>query len=932
MMAFLRQVGATAVHSNQPASQRRRRDWLWAARLGLIVITVLAVLLIAAAIPTRLDQIVSAADERALRDLGISTSAFAGYLVGLNLIVGLAHILIAAVIVWRRSDEAMALFAALALVTNGANLPLALLHQPGSVPPALVGPVNGMLYLGLTASLMLLFVFPDGRFVPPWTRLLAIAWVALGLGVVFLNTWPVLIQALALLIWSGAGVYAQMFRYRHVSSPVQRQQTKWALIGLAAAVAVPIIVLADIGATGGNPALPNILAQRVDDSFFAASLLARLAGLTFIRLGTILFPLSFAIAILRYRLWEIDVIFNRTLVYGALTAILAALYFGCVMALQQIFGATTGHTSPLVIAASTLAMAALFNPLRRRVQDWINRRFYRGRYDIAQQLAIFSATLRDEVDLPRLVERLEGVIWETIQPAYAVTWLRGRTGFSVCQPDAGARPEMEISLSDPLVEHVRRAAGVVEIDRLALDSPATRRIRAGGVKLIVPLVSQGEFVGWLSLGPRLSEQGYSADDRALLTNLAGQVAPAMRVAQLARAQQAEALERERVNQEMRVARLIQQTLLPREVPDLPGWQVAVYWQPARAVGGDFYDFMPRRDGRWVVIVGDVADKGVPAAIIMATTRAILRGAARRMLSPGEALARANELLCPETPQHMFVTCLYAILDPATGHLQYANAGHNLPYYYRHGEVTELRATGMPLGLMPGMDYEEQTAIIEPGGSLLLYSDGLVEAHDARREMFGFSRLQRLLKQPAASGSSLIDYLLAELAAFSGESREQEDDVTLLTLERAPHPAGGAEWQTLAEFHFSSEPGNERLMAEQATAALAGVELSPQRLERLKTAVAEATMNAIEHGNHNRPEVGVSIHVLASETAVAVRITDHGGRQPIPQPETPDLMKKLAGLQTPRGWGLYLIDRLVDEVRHVGDGDRHTIELIMNINA
>ncbi|MFQ6102447.1 MAG: PP2C family protein-serine/threonine phosphatase [Anaerolineae bacterium] len=215
--------------------------------------------------------------------------------------------------------------------------------------------------------------------------------------------------------------------------------------------------------------------------------------------------------------------------------------------------------------------------------------------------------------------------------------------------------------------------------------------------------------------------------------------------------------------------------------------MAAYYQPARAVGGDFYDFVEFSDGRLGLIVGDVTDKGVPAAMVMATTRAILRGAAERLVSPGQVLERVNELLCPDIPLNMFVTCLYTLLDPASGRLQYANAGHNLPCRRSKDGIDELRATGMPLGLMPGMTYEEKETTLAPGESILLYSDGLVEAHDPQREMFGFPRLRGLLASHPG-GAALIDFLLDKLAEFTGAEWEQEDDVTFVTLERTEKAA------------------------------------------------------------------------------------------------------------------------------------------------
>jgi PAS domain S-box-containing protein len=248
-------------------------------------------------------------------------------------------------------------------------------------------------------------------------------------------------------------------------------------------------------------------------------------------------------------------------------------------------------------------------------------------------------------------------------------------------------------------------------------------------------------------------------------------------------QQQEAQERQRIEQELRVARLIQQTLLPKSLPGLPGYDMAAYYQPAREVGGDFYDFLEIEDGCLGLVVGDVSGKGVPAAIVMAITRTMLHAAYRLgSPAPGEILQQVNNILHPDIPPNMFVTCLAAILNSRTGRLQYANAGHDLPYLRHASGVSELRATGMPLGLMPAMSYEQKEITLEPGESILLYSDGLVEAHDSQREMFGLPRMQEFVGAHPG-GASLIDSLLAELEQFTGEDWEQEDDIVLLTLQR-----------------------------------------------------------------------------------------------------------------------------------------------------
>ena len=503
-------------------------------------------------------------------------------------------------------------------------------------------------------------------------------------------------------------------------------------------------------------------------------------------------------------------------------------------------------------------------------------------------------------------------------------------------------PQVDIAPDDPIIALFQSVPGAVDIDTIELDSPAVSDLKAAGVRMVVPLVSQGELIGLLNLGPRLSEREYSIDDRKLLDNLAAHAAPAVRVAQLVRQQEAEVRTRERLEQELRVAQLIQQQFLPKELPELQGWQVAAYYKPARAVGGDFYDFLELPDGKVGIVVGDVTDKGVPAALVMATTHSIIRGDAPRLVSPSKVLERANDLLYPDIPAHMFVTCLYAVLDPKTGEFQYANAGHNLPYVRNEdGSTHELRATGMPLGLMPGMSYEEKDAILQPGSSMLLHSDGVAEAHNPDREMFGFPRLMGLVGQ--AGGDKLIDRVLEDLDSFTGAEWEQEDDITLVTIGRSGSGRTSSEirtdtvakndQKTLVEFEVPSEQGNERIAMQKVAESVSELRLDEPSLEKLKTAVAEATMNAMEHGNKNQPDVPVAIKVVLDSSDLSVHITDQGGDQgPVPDPETPDLLAKLAGEQSPRGWGLFLIKNMVDEMNITSDEQHHTIELVFRLKG
>ena len=707
-----------------------------------------------------------------LEALGLSADFPAVWLLLIDTMTMVGFGTIALLIFRRQSENPMALFVALMLLLTG------MIYTAPAFESGM--PLVWMALLtGLTefCQVSFVFLFPNGRFVPPWSWLLLtplIIWRPLFWGLIYLpyllspgrtgENYPHVPQNLPDIIslWSLflIGIGLQIYRYRTVSNPVQRQQTKWLLWGMVGA-----IIMVGSYAIGLNTI--GIVHQQTEQA-----ILWRLFGRTIRQFSLLLVPVTVAYSILRYRLWEIDDLINRTLLYSLLTALLAAIYFGSVILLRQLFGVATGQSSPVAVAISTLFLAAIFQPLRGRVQNWIDQSFYRRRYNATQTVAEFAYHVRNEVDIDKLTTELLDVVQTTMQPTTAGLWL--------------LEPELAKGLSpnDPLVAYFQSVTEPVELDRLPFASPVLASLRMEGVKLIAPVIGQGEMIGVLTLGPRHGEQDYSFGDRQLLNVLASQVAPALRVAQLVRRQQTEAVERERIEQELRTAHKIQQALLPKSVPSLAGWQLEADYQSARAVGGDFYDFLPFPDGRMGIVIGDVSGKGMPAALVMAATRTILRSVAQPELTPGQVLQRVNDLLQPDMTAHMFATCFYAILNPATGELSFANAGHNLPYLRTSTDVVALRATGMPLGLLAEMTYEERTVQIMNGECVLFYSDGLVEAHNADRAMFGSRRLQAFLAGQDRNCPAMLGNLLAGLASFTGADIEQEDDITLVALHRS----------------------------------------------------------------------------------------------------------------------------------------------------
>jgi hypothetical protein len=367
---------------------------------------------------------------RALQDAGLSVHTYALLNVVVDKVFQLVWLVVGALIFWRRSDDRMALLVSAFLVSFG----------PVSVDTtdaeALISsqlawwlPVRAVEIMGNVSAVLFFLLFPSGRFAPRWTRWLAVAFCAFQvtdslienlfrelysrLPALEMISWLVFIGIVVSLVWS------QIYSYRKFSSPAQRRQTKWVVFGttLAAAGTFPFQVPLELSLIDGDTPLRLLLLS------------------TGFSLSFLLVPLSISVAVLRSHLFDIDVLINRTLVYGSLTAMLIGLYFGGILVLQRLFIVLTGEESTLAVVASTLVIAALFNSLRRRTQSFIDHRSYRNKYDAAKTLEAFSATLHNETDLDALGDDLVGVVRETMRPVHVTLWLRPDTGSRDMQAD-----------------------------------------------------------------------------------------------------------------------------------------------------------------------------------------------------------------------------------------------------------------------------------------------------------------------------------------------------------------------------------------------------------------------------------------------------------------------------------------------------------------
>lgn len=760
---------------------------------------------------------------RSLAEVGFGRDLLLHFDLGFRA-VGMAVFSITAMVIFvRKSDDWMTGLASAMLLLVGAAwfAPFGAL-EPGSVVDAMADitganrPFTVEFGGTLAGAAMILFLtlFPDGRFVPRWSRYLAVLgaaapplWAITQGSPLHPPSWPEPAQHTLVAAVLGGALYAQAYRYLAVSDATRRQQTKLVLAALAIITACPLLLLLTASGLSSGVGGLAVVTPRVEAVY-------NLMLLSILGAALLLLPLSIAVSVLRYRLWDIDLFINRTIAYGAVTAVLGAAYFGVVAAVGAVASGST-----VTVATATLTVALLFQPVRTRIQDVLDRRFDRQRYDAARALEAFAARLRREIDLESLARELLRVVEETMRPTGVSLWIPQVTEAGAAATDrmervafrvAGAERVRgadfaDIDLHTGDVDALSSSSGPIDLDALAEPPKALEALRAVKVKLVVPLVGQGEVIGMLNLGPRLSESDYSSGDLRLLAMLADHAAAALRVALLVKEHESEMRARERIDNEMRVARLIQQSFLPRTLPRLEGWEVFAQYLPARDVGGDLYDLTTLPDGRLLVVAGDVSGKGVPAALVMATTRTLIRSEATRAAGPGELLSAVNEQLYLDTPAAVFVTCMCAIIDPATGRIVIANAGHNIPYVRMPSDVAELKATGMPLGLMPGSRYDERTAELPAGSCLVIHSDGLAEAHGAGGEMFGFERVRRLVaacRDPAR----MIETLLVALASFTGPSWEQEDDITLLVLHRRGLGAGRAPGVTTSEVEPAAETG------------------------------------------------------------------------------------------------------------------------------
>ncbi len=490
-------------------------------------------------------------------------------------------------------------------------------------------------------------------------------------------------------------------------------------------------------------------------------------------LGTVVFPLAVSYAVVRHGLFEINVLVRRSVLYFALTVVFLGLYFLFVTGLQRLFQLVLGETTDLSVILSTLLIAALFMPLRNQLQTLIDRTFYRERYDYQRSLLRFAESTRTIIDLSELLRQLVAQVRETMHVTHGVVFLTDPAGtLTLAEAQGAAPPPMTTAALPP-------ALATELLKGRPLDADPAGPFAALDISVLVPLVHQHKLEGVLGLGPKLSGAPYGPEDRDLLTTLADQVAAAITIAQLVQENE----DKRRMEQELTIAREIQQAFFPQRLPAMPGLAMAALCRPARETGGDFYDFIPLDSHRLGVVIGDVSGKSIPAALIMAVSLGVLRAEIADHEQPGRVLRQANRWLCRDMPRGHFVSLLYAAVEPQARRIILGNAGHLWPILLRDhaAQYVELPAA-FPLGIASDVVYADGSYELRPGDRLLLYTDGVVEAMNDRLELFGFDRLLDVCCQVAHAHDphALLDAVQTAVRQFVG-NMEQADDLTLIAL-------------------------------------------------------------------------------------------------------------------------------------------------------
>lgn len=569
------------------------------------------------------------------------------------------------------------------------------------------------------------------------------------------NAMEVLLLLFLILVFaSSIFTVLTLFRSYRTSSVEEKRQMKWPLWGTIIAVSSPFVIAM------------TILILGPDRSF--SPTIIEIAW----KIPYLLIPLSFALAILKYRLMDIDLIIKKTIIYTIITGIIVALYLSLVSGLGVWLVKFTGVKNELVKIFFTLAIAALFVPVRNRVQGIVDRRFFRKKYDYPTALKTLSREISQAVEQRAVFKLVAEHLQQALQNRSVVIFSRGTY-------DRAYVATAKVGLSDEIIGQLKFEVGSPLLSMMdspfevhTQDLPEVERLtlRKAGSAFIVPVKLKNELVGFISLGTKLSDEDYDAEDKDFLTSVAEQMAVGIDRIRL----------REQEH-DFEKAREIQQGLLPKQIPQLAGYEIACAWQPARAVAGDYYDVIKLSESALGICIADVVGKGMPAALLMSNLQAIVRAMASEDMPPKQLCEKANRVIFNNITPGKFITFFYCLLDAQSKKLVYTNAGHNRPIlFHQDGSWLELKEGGLALGMSRERNYEQGEIDLNSGDRLLLFTDGVTEVINAEREEFSEERLIELLgNNLQLRAAELQKKVIEAVTEFSGG--DFQDDVTMVVV-------------------------------------------------------------------------------------------------------------------------------------------------------
>ncbi len=492
---------------------------------------------------------------------------------------------------------------------------------------------------------------------------------------------------------------------------------------------------------------------------------------------TAIFPLTMAYVVVVERALDVRVVLRQGVQYALARRGVRVLQgvVGTVVLIQAIgYAQSPGTSRPkqMILIAIGVAIVVRLRVAGQILSHWVDRRFFREAYNTEQILSELAEQVRGILDREDLLHTVARKISESLHVDRIAVFLREGGGFRPAFAlGYAAPPALTIDARDGRLQELQESRTALLASRgsaMVLDA-----------EVLLPLPSRKEVLGFLALGPKKSQEPYSTGDARLLQTVAVQTGMALENARLSEQIASEMAQRELLAREIEIAREVQERLFPQVLPEVPALEYAGHCRPARAVGGDYYDFLALASGRLGLVIGDVSGKGVPAALLMASLQASVRGQSQGVASVADLMGNVNRLVCDASPENRYATFFYAQFDPASRRLIYSNGGHNPPIVLRGEDVLRLEAGGPPVGLFRVSRYTQEEIVLEPGDVLVLFTDGVSEAENPEEEEWGEEALIAAARScRALPPTEAIARIMQAADEFAGGA-PQHDDMTLV---------------------------------------------------------------------------------------------------------------------------------------------------------